>query len=175
MGLPGTGRLSFQRSGGGRGTGYSRCRPSVFVDVVVVVVVVVGRVVDNNIHKEIDSKAETSRSKGANGRTRGVGGEMGREKATQNCNLCRSRRSTVEVHPNFSEDPHLRSSLPYPKNDLSKNQMASRSKSHGASTQKTFRRFWVKAPRHSETKKRKCATSIVERLVGRYGRLQVQE
>ena len=30
------------------------------------------------------------------------------------------RGSTIEVHPNFSEAPHLRSSLPHPKADLSK-------------------------------------------------------
>ena len=35
-------------------------------------------------------------------------------------------RSSVEVHPEFSEAPDLRSSLPNPKNDLSKNQIASR-------------------------------------------------
>ena len=36
------------------------------------------------------------------------------------------RRSPVEVHPNFSEAPHSRSSTPHPKTDLSKNQIASR-------------------------------------------------
>ena len=36
-----------------------------------------------------------------------------------------SRRSTIEVHPNFSEAPHLRSSLPHPKTDLTKNRIAS--------------------------------------------------
>ena len=36
------------------------------------------------------------------------------------------RRSTVEVHPETSEAPHLRSSIPRPGNDLSKNQIASR-------------------------------------------------
>ena len=36
-------------------------------------------------------------------------------------------RSTMEVYPNFSEAPPLRSSLPHPKTDLSaKNQIASR-------------------------------------------------
>ena len=34
--------------------------------------------------------------------------------------------STIEVHPNFSEAPHLRSSIPHPKTDLSKNQIAAR-------------------------------------------------
>ena len=36
------------------------------------------------------------------------------------------KRSTIEVHPNFSEAPHLRGSIPRPKPDSSKNQIASR-------------------------------------------------
>ena len=36
------------------------------------------------------------------------------------------RRSTIEVHPSFSEAPHLRSSVPRPKTGSSKNQNASR-------------------------------------------------
>ena len=30
----------------------------------------------------------------------------------------------TEVHPNFSEAPHLRGSIPHPKTDFSKNQIA---------------------------------------------------
>ena len=36
------------------------------------------------------------------------------------------RSTIIEVHPNFSEAPHLRSSIPPPKTDSSKNQIASR-------------------------------------------------
>ena len=36
------------------------------------------------------------------------------------------RRSKIEVHPNFSESPHLRSSIPHPKTDFSKNYNGSR-------------------------------------------------
>ena len=36
------------------------------------------------------------------------------------------RRSTIEAHSEFSEVPHLRSSIPHPKTDFSKNQIASR-------------------------------------------------
>ena len=41
------------------------------------------------------------------------------------------RRSTVEVHPELSEAPHLRSSLPHPKNDIGKTQLLADGKSHG--------------------------------------------
>ena len=36
------------------------------------------------------------------------------------------RRSTIEVHAEFSGAPHLRSSIPYPKTYFSKNQISSR-------------------------------------------------
>ena len=36
------------------------------------------------------------------------------------------RRSTIDVPPNFSEAPHLRSFIPHPKTDFSKNHIASR-------------------------------------------------
>ena len=32
----------------------------------------------------------------------------------------------IAVHPEFTEAPHLRSSIPHPKTDFSKNQIASR-------------------------------------------------
>ena len=71
------------------------------------------------------------------------------------------RRSTIEVHPNFSEAPHVRSSIPLPKPEFSRNQNASRRIfPYGPSLQNvffsksrlTFRRFAVKEPRISETK-----------------------
>ena len=37
--------------------------------------------------------------------------------------LQQERRSTIEVHPKFSEAPHLRSSIPHPKTEFSKNEM----------------------------------------------------
>ena len=42
--------------------------------------------------------------------------------------LChaRMRRSTIEVHPEFSEAPHLRSFILHPKTDFGKNQITSR-------------------------------------------------
>ena len=55
-------------------------------------------------------------------RGRGIGDGVGDGVAL----LSLLRRSTVEVRPEFSEASHLRSSLPHPKNDLSKNQIASR-------------------------------------------------
>ena len=36
------------------------------------------------------------------------------------------RRSAIEVRPDFSEAPHMRSSIPHPKADFSKNQIAPR-------------------------------------------------
>ena len=36
------------------------------------------------------------------------------------------RRSTIEVHPKFTENPHLRNSTPHPKTDASINEMESR-------------------------------------------------
>ena len=67
----------------------------------------------------------------------------------------------IEVHPNFSEAPDLRSSIPYPKTDLSKNQLASRritpwpqsTKRLVSKSRLAFRRFGLKEPRLSETKK----------------------
>ena len=41
-------------------------------------------------------------------------------------NLSQLRRSTIEVHPNFSEAPRLRRSIPQSKSDFSENQIASR-------------------------------------------------
>ena len=38
----------------------------------------------------------------------------------------RRRRSAIDIHPIFSEAPRLRSSIPHPKTDFSKNQHASR-------------------------------------------------
>ena len=84
------------------------------------------------------------------------------------------RRSTTEVHPKFSEAPHLRSSIPHPKTDFSKNQIASRriipwpkpTKRFLSKSRLTFRRFGVKEPRLTETKRLKCATSTtVEQVV----------
>ena len=62
------------------------------------------------------------------------------------------RRSTIEVHPEFSEAPHFRSSIPHPKTDCSKNQNASRrklpwpksTKSFFSKSRLAFRRFGVK-------------------------------
>ena len=39
---------------------------------------------------------------------------------------CYMRQSTIEVHPNLSEAPHLGSSIPHPKPDFSENPIASR-------------------------------------------------
>ena len=80
------------------------------------------------------------------------------------------RRSTIEVHPNFSEAPHFRSSIPHPKTDFSKNQIASwrivpwpeSTKRVFSKSRSAFQRFGLKEPCLSETKMRKCATSIVE-------------
>ena len=53
-----------------------------------------------------------------------------KEERNKNVNMCIScalvwyvRRSTIEVQPYFSEAPHLRSSIPRPKIDFSKNQL----------------------------------------------------
>ena len=71
----------------------------------------------------------------------------------------------------FSEAPHLRSSMPHPKTDFSeKIKKASRriipwpkstKRFFFSNSRLTFRRFGVKEPRLSETKQRKCATSII--------------
>ena len=63
--------------------------------------------------------------------------------------------------------------MPHPTTDLSKNQIASQRKTLYSKYTKTslkkkrltFRTFWVKEARHLERKKRKCATSIVERVL----------
>ena len=79
------------------------------------------------------------------------------------------RRSTIEVHPTFSEAPHLRSSIPHPKTDFSKKQIASRRITPWPESTKRFFQDWhsddfgVNESRLSETKYRKCATSSVER------------
>ena len=60
------------------------------------------------------------------------------------------RRSTIEVHLNFSKAPHLRSSVPLLKTDFSKNQVASRrvipwpepTKRFVSNSRLTFRLFW---------------------------------
>ena len=65
------------------------------------------------------------------------------------------RRSTIEVHTNFSEAPHLRSSIPLPKTDFSKTQHASRRIiPWPESTKRVFFevKIGVKEPRFSETK-----------------------
>ena len=69
-------------------------------------------------------------------------------------------RSTTEVHPNFSEAPRLRISIPHPKIDFSEIQVASRrvtpwpesTKRFLSKSRLAFRRFGVKEPRLSETK-----------------------
>ena len=49
------------------------------------------------------------------------------------------RRSTIEVHPDFSEAPHLRSSIPLHLNtDFSKNQIAMRIIRWSESTKRFF-------------------------------------
>ena len=63
---------------------------------------------------------------------------------------CLLRCSTIEVHPNFSEAPFLRSSIPLPKTDFSKNQIASRriiplpesTIVFFSNSSLAFRRFW---------------------------------
>ena len=70
------------------------------------------------------------------------------------------RRSTIEVHPSFSEAPHLWSSVPRPKTGFSKNQNASRriipwpkstKRFFFSKSRSTYRRFGLKKPRLSET------------------------
>ena len=70
------------------------------------------------------------------------------------------RRSTIEVRPTFSEAPHVRSSIPHPKTDISRSQNKSRritpwpesTTRFSSKSRLTFRRFRVKEPRLSETK-----------------------
>ena len=93
-----------------------------------------------------------------------------------------SRRSTIEVHTNFSEGPHLKCSIPHPKTDsTAKHQITSRwivpwpeySKTSFFETRLlAFRRFWVKKPRHSENSITEMCylylslnASIVERVI----------
>ena len=45
---------------------------------------------------------------------------------TTNSHTARERRSTIEVHSNFSEASHLRSSITHPKTHLSEGRFASR-------------------------------------------------
>ena len=67
-----------------------------------------------------------------------------RETATLFCCRCccycshNPRHSTIEVHPKFSEAPHLRSSIPHPITDFSKNQKASRRKLPGPKSTTSF-------------------------------------
>ena len=66
----------------------------------------------------------------------------------------------IEVDPEFSEAPHLRSSIPHPKTDFSKKSNCIAANSPKARVYKTFfsksrlafRRLQVKEPRLSETK-----------------------
>ena len=65
------------------------------------------------------------------------------------------RRSTIEVHPIFSEAPHLRSSVSHAKTDFSTNHTAFQlilpwfklTKTPLFETRLAFRRFWMKVPR----------------------------
>ena len=74
------------------------------------------------------------------------------------------RCSTIKVRPKFSEAPHLSSSIPHPKTDFSKSQIASRRiipwsesrKRFFSKSRLAFRRFGLKEARLSETKERKC-------------------
>ena len=82
------------------------------------------------------------------------------------------RRSTTEIPPNFSEAPYLRSSIPHPKTDFRKNQIASRRIIPWAESTKRFFRnqdwhsddFGSRNPVFQIFFLRKCATSIVERV-----------
>ena len=98
----------------------------------------------------------------------------------QNSFLRQKRRSTTEVYPNFSEDPHLRSSIlivSHPKTGFNKNAIASPMNNPMAHVcmrkRHIFRkkigsplRFRVKEPRNSENLLAEmCYTSItVERV-----------
>ena len=87
------------------------------------------------------------------------------------------RRSTIEVHPNFSEAPLLKSFITHPKTCFSKIQIGSNGPKYTTTscfgTRLAFRRLWVyKEPCHSE--KKNCGkvlplsqnpSSIVERLI----------
>ena len=87
--------------------------------------------------------------------------------------LLNLRRSTIEVHPKFSEAPHLRSSVPHPKTDVSTNQNAS-PRIISSPKSKKKRRFskhdWHSGdfglgnPVIQKTFWWKCGTSIVERV-----------
>ena len=66
------------------------------------------------------------------------------------------RRSTIEVHPIFSEAPHLRSSIPRPKTDFQQKSKCLVANNPMAQVYKTFFFFGIKIgtkkPRLSETK-----------------------
>ena len=82
----------------------------------------------------------------------------------------------MEVHPNFSEAPHLRSSIPHPKTESSKNQIESRriipwpkyakgiQKCHFSKQDRHSDDFGLRNAVIQKTFSRKCATSIVERV-----------
>ena len=69
------------------------------------------------------------------------------------------RHSTIEVHPEVSEAPHLKSSLPHPKTDFSLVSdciptilpWPKDTKTSFFETRLAFRLLWVKEPRRSET------------------------
>ena len=69
------------------------------------------------------------------------------------------RRSTTELHPKFSEAPHLASSIPHPKMNFSKIKPHPNAKPHGPSIQQRhlskpdwhFDDFGVRNPRNSES------------------------
>ena len=81
------------------------------------------------------------------------------------------RRSKIEGHPDFSDAPDSRSSIPHPKTDSSKNQIAwpESRKLFLSKSRLAFQRFGLKEARLSETKiiiiAEMCYTSIVERVI----------
>ena len=86
----------------------------------------------------------------------------------------RTRRSTIEVHPELSEAPQLRNSTPHPKTDFRKNQTPSRgiflwpkyTVTSFFATSLPFRRLKLRSSVVLNPFQRKCATSIVERVEG---------
>ena len=87
------------------------------------------------------------------------------------------RRSTIEVHPNFSEAQYLRSSIPHPKTDL--NKKPSWIPTNHSMAQVTNMPFFetnfdiltilglLRIPVIQKTFYRKFASSIVERVIAR--------
>ena len=80
---------------------------------------------------------------------------------------------TVEVHPKFSEPPHLRSCKNRPKTEFRGKKSASDDEKYHGLGKKTkiieknkrdLIDIWAKEPRQSETFFSKCATSIAERV-----------